>query len=536
MNKNSNFKMFPKIIITTITIFVITIISLAGAFYYLSSQAIERDVKNDLKSTATLLSQMDLIQQTLEKEKINPELNKLLDDIVFQYINIDVITLADMNGVRLYHVDKNQIYKKFSGGDEEKVLHGESYFSVATGTQGPQYRYLTPVYSRGKQVGFILVSTLKKNFYNLKKDSIYKIACISGAILLMTVLLSILVYRSIKKSLLGYEPEQIVNDLILREEVMNGMDEGIIYVDTDNKIQLINNMARLMMNLPQADMDLEDIDVEKYLLSNDCVEKTDAVGNVMLQCRLNDIIYKQINILEKDKIIGTVYILTDKKLALKLAEELTGVNHIVTSLRANNHEFLNKLHVINGLIQSGNDKEALEYINKVSMIQQDVLSKILNLIKNKNIAALLLGKVSYAREREIQLHINSKSYLPPHSAFLSTYSLTTILGNLINNAIESLCAKTDHILEENIVSVYIRETPSELTVMIEDTGVGMDEMMVNKLSSGTYISKKEGHGIGYKLIKNVVDNAEGLIEIESEKDNGTNVTVIINKKRRGYKC
>lgn len=534
MNEYKNLSMFSKIIITTISILLITIISLTVAFYYISLQAVNNSVKNELTSTASIISEMDIVQEALLEGKENKDLNKLIDSIISSYNHIDVITIANMNSMRIYHVDRSKVYMKFIGGDEKNVLQGKSYFSNATGTQGPQYRYLRPVYSDGEQIGFILVSTLEINYSKLKAASVSRILLISGLALIITILLSTVVYRSIKESLLGFEPEQIVSDLIIRKEVINSMEEGIIYVDKEENILLMNDVAEIMLNIKDEDIDFSTMKIEDYLPNNDCIEKEDEYGNITLQCSIDNIIYRKINIHEDDNIVGNVYILADKELAIKLAEELTGVKHIVASLRANNHEFLNKLHVISGLIQSNNTEEALDFINDVSFIQQSVLSKILASIENKNIAALLLGKVSYCKEKEIPFNISSDCYLPEHSAFLSTYSITTIMGNLINNAIDSICSKSGYTEEANSISVYIKETDSELTIMIEDTGKGMDEETVVKLLDGNYVSKSKNHGIGFKLIKNIIQDVEGTIDIESEIDNGTNIAIFINKKRRDY--
>jgi len=534
MNEYKNLSMFSKIIITTITILLITIISLTIAFYYISLQAINNSVKNELTSTASIISDMKIVQDALLEGKEDKELNKLIDNIISAYNHIDVITIANMNSMRIYHIDRSKVYMKFIGGDEKDVLEGKSYFSNATGTQGPQYRYLSPIYSNGEQIGFILVSTLEVNYSKLKADSITRIVLISSLALIITILLSTIVYRSIKQSLLGYEPEQIVSDLIIRKEVINSMEEGIIYVDNDDNILLMNDVAELMLNIKSEEIDFTELNIDDYLPNNDCIEKEDEDGNITLQCSIDNIIYRKINIHEDEDIVGHVYILADKELALKLAEELTGVKHIVASLRANNHEFLNKLHVISGLIQSDNTDEALDYINDVSFIQQNVLTKILTSIENKNIAALLLGKVSYCKEKEIPFNISSDCYLPEHSAFLSTYSITTIMGNLINNAIDSICSKSGYTDEPNNISVYIKETQSELTIMIEDTGKGMDEETVAKLIDGKYVSRSRNHGIGFKLIKNIIKDVEGTIDIESELDNGTNIAIFITKKRRDY--
>ncbi|VFS48526.1 Spo0B domain-containing protein [Budvicia aquatica] len=82
----------------------------------------------------------------------------------------------------------------------------------------------------------------------------------------------------------------------------------------------------------------------------------------------------------------------------KLAEELTGVNRYVEALRSSAHEFLNKLHVINGLARSDNRQVLAEYLADIINENQQELEFIDDAIKDPILAAFLTGKFSRARE------------------------------------------------------------------------------------------------------------------------------------------
>lgn len=137
------------------------------------------------------------------------------------------------------------------------------------------------------------------------------------------------------------------------------------------------------------------------------------------------------NILVRDdqnKKPGLTLILKDKTEAVRKAEQLNGTQHIVTALRANNHEFMNRLQVIAGLLQIGRTQEALDYIGNVASIHSQAIGPIIQNIQNPSVAALLLGKANHAHELEIGLTLLSGSTLPPHSAYLSTNELVTVLA------------------------------------------------------------------------------------------------------------
>ncbi|MDZ7548639.1 Spo0B domain-containing protein, partial [Clostridium perfringens] len=120
---------------------------------------------------------------------------------------------------------------------------------------------------------------------------------------------------------------------------------------------------------------------------------------------INDkvIISNRILIRENDKVMGAVAIFRNKTEVTRLAEQLTGVNQIIDALRANTHEFMNKLHIILGLIQIDRIEDAKRYIVDITEDQREVVSLVMNQIEEPTVAALILGKMSRAKELGIKL-------------------------------------------------------------------------------------------------------------------------------------
>lgn len=71
----------------------------------------------------------------------------------------------------------------------------------------------------------------------------------------------------------------------------------------------------------------------------------------------------------------------------RLAQDLTGVQHIVGALRAYTHEFTNKLHVILGLLQLGEDKQAEEYVLHLTQTRAHSIGYISERIRDRSVAA-----------------------------------------------------------------------------------------------------------------------------------------------------
>ena len=172
------------------------------------------------------------------------------------------------------------------------------------------------------------------------------------------------------------------------------------------------------------------------------------------------------------------------------------------------------------------EEEAISYIEEGAHDNEE-RSLIQNTIKNKMVAALLLGKLGIARERDITLTLTKGSALEERSAFLPSRDLVTIIGNLIENAFDSFRSVPDR---EHTVSVYLQEGEA-LIIMVDDNGCGMTEETIERVLQGSYTSKGEGHGVGLGLIRNIVDSTGGTLEIISDPGEGTSITVTVRQKR-----
>ena len=226
-----------------------------------------------------------------------------------------------------------------------------------------------------------------------------------------------------------------------------------------------------------------------------------------------------------EKTTGALLVLRDRTESVRLAEQLTGTNHVIEALRANTHEFKNELHILSGLLQLGEIDQAKNMLEGIGGSENSG-SVILNQIENKTIAALLLGKQNRAKELDIEFTLRKDSRLPAHNPFLHTKEEITVIGNLIENAFEAM--------PENApirqIGVFISCDENGLTISVDDTGSGMTQEQIQKIRSGSYSTKGEGHGFGLKMIQDIVRRKNGFLEIESEPGEGTSFTVSIRNE------
>jgi sensor histidine kinase regulating citrate/malate metabolism len=211
-------------------------------------------------------------------------------------------------------------------------------------------------------------------------------------------------------------------------------------------------------------------------------------------------------------------------------EELVGSRHMINALRATTHEFLNKLQVISGLLQMGQVSQAQSYIGDVASNHEHIIGPVMRLIRNANVAALILGKERNMKELDVRLNLLRNSQLPEQSRYLETEELVTLVGNLLENAMEAVnAAPADGM---RTVDLQITEDEKGLLVMVSDTGEGIrSEDLPHIFENGFSTKAKTGRGIGMKLIRDIADRRGGSIDVDTEPGSGTTISVIFGRER-----
>ncbi len=210
-----------------------------------------------------------------------------------------------------------------------------------------------------------------------------------------------------------------------------------------------------------------------------------------------------------------------KKQFLDFAEDLEGTKFLVDSMRANNHDFTNKLHVILGLIQIGQYDKAQSYIENISIIQRETISHVMHAIDNASFAALLIGKIARASECNVKFILDEKLHFSSEDVSLPSEALITITGNLIDNALDAMNMKNTGISEQHELYFSVMTKPGSLLLTVKDTGCGIaDEDKPHVFANG-FSTKGEGRGVGLFHTKLLVESLGGSISFESKEGQGT---------------
>lgn len=505
---------------------VLMILVSVGITLYYSIAWQQRQMDESISGMAAVLAQMPMIVDTLEGREDSEELIEYLEHVRSSVENLDVITVCDTDSIRLYHPDKSRIGQKFVGGDEAEVLWGaQPYITDGTGTLGQQRRAFYPVKNEsGRIIGFVMASVLTESIRQVRNQ----ILLVYGVLLLVLLGVGAALARHtmgyLKRLLMGFKPEEFVTRYVERNEVLDTLDEGLFAVNPEGEVILMNHSAREMLGVDDGRQvegeKLTALYPETKLLE---VMKTgQAQYNATMVLGGNHILTSRIPLMENGHIAGAISIFRNKTEVMKLANELTGARDMLETLRAFNHEFMNKLHVILGYLQLGEHEKAMDYITNTTLVSSEAVREVTNQVTVSHLSALLIGKMMRASELGIRLRLKHGSHCSAETLLFPVDGYVTIAGNLLENAIEELNAHR-YPVKQIELGIYCDEQGTVITC--EDTGGGISEEIRENIFDQGVSTKGEGRGTGLSLVMSLVRQYGGEIAVETESGEGTCITV-----------
>jgi sensor histidine kinase regulating citrate/malate metabolism len=515
---------FQIILIVTLALFL----GVAGSLINVQFETKRRD--QNLQNVAEAIAQSPLLGEKSSDAVNSAVLTEYLDSLRDTLEDIDVISVVNRDTVRLYHSNHELIGSIYDGTLPNFRENSQGYYATTdNGPSGMQRRAYAAIYDEdGNYTGFVMAIMLMENIKTEIVQIILIFTLITIVAILMELLISAELSGKIKKSLLGYEPDVFTSMFRMRDNILESLDEGIVAVDSEGAIQFVNKSAVEMLT---SDSD------EESLVGKDIKSLSKSISSLNLLCSPDashsvssgddNILIDTIPIKEDDSVIGTVGILHDRKEYTKLMEDLTGTRYLVDSMRANNHDFTNKLHVILGLIQMEMYSEATSYIQNITMVQRETISKVMNCINEPAVAALLIGKIARASELNVKFILREGCYYSPTDISVPSEILVTVIGNLIDNAFESMNDMNYNGQKELLFGMY--SNPGALLITTDDTGSGIEEGNIDRIFENGFSTKGAGRGTGLYQVKNLVKNAGGKITVESQEGIGASFTVSFKK-------
>ncbi|MDN4073186.1 ATP-binding protein [Fictibacillus terranigra] len=491
----------------------------------------EEELGNRAMITARTVAELPEVQMQIQKKDGADVINPIVEKIRV-INNADYIVVLNMDHYRYSHPVYGLIGTKSAGKDEGPAFADHTYISKAKGDLGIAVRAFMPVKNAQlEQVGVVIVGNILPGYLEILQSLKAQAALIMFLTLLFGLLGSWMLARHIKQQMFQLEPHEIVRMYEESTAAFHAMHEGVIAVDVKENITIFNEKAKSIF---QVEGSLTGKPIRSVIPDTrlpEIIQFGKPVYNQEINVSGKIIMSNRIPIKDNHNVIGAVAIFQDRTKVAKMAEELTGVKAFVEALRIQNHEHLNKLHTIAGLIQLDKGERALQYVFDISEQQKSLTRFVTKNIKNDSIAGLLISKVSRGKELKINVVIDSLSRLEELPYPLNEHDIVMILGNLIENSIHALNESDS---PDKHIDISIEQDSEICALLVEDNGPGIPEHIKPYIfDKGVTTKGEKGLGLGLYLVKEIVDKGKGDIKLSSYPNGGTSfyITFPMNGRR-----
>ena len=490
-------------------------------------------------SINTILCNSSEIKESLASHNVNirPEIDKFMAD----YVND--VDHSDEAGVAIYDNNHN-LRVLYNPGNLPDFEHrarglvdqysGRSKISYKDNYAIPNKALGFVKNDNGDVIGYIVTGYSDEIVNNSTIDSVLFLLLMTVLGLVVGIWGAIYLSKRIKSVLFGYEPEEIARMLRERDILLNSVREGIVNINSNGRITLVNSEASILLqqagikNVSEI-MGMNASDVLKRLPINDIIKDGKTLVDASVKIGNTIFILTAVPLLLEDKnVVGAVLTFRKKSVVEEMANQLTGFKNYATALRAQTHEFMNKMHVIMGLIDMKAYDELKNFTQEIAYNRQSEVSYIVTRLKDITLSGFILGKISRSRELDIDFSLTEESELHSELDVPSVHDIVLIAGNIIENAFDAL----KNFDGERIVNLSILDFDREIVIVVEDSGPGMDESIRKHIFQRGFSSKCEsGHGFGLYLVKQSIDSLNGTISVESAPGEGTIFTVRLPIKK-----
>src|SRR6476620_10966685 len=423
-----------RILLAVLGIVVVTLAVGFALFARLTSQTADSHAIEQASAIATTLGRVPQVGQALEAGDPGHVLATLGAEVKAA-TGASYVVIIDRDGRRYSHPNPALIGQRI----EEPVaaLDGQVHTGIDGGSLGRSANARAPVVGpAGRPVGEVSVGILESEVGVRLNAEVIDIALYAGIALALGVAASLLLARAIKRGTCGVEPAEIVALMQEREAMLHGIREGVLAVDAKGVINVLNDEARRLLGVESAGLGqrVEDVVPEGRLRR----VITGEVGGVDVVAVTDEhlLVLNRMPVLVGGRNAGWVVTIRDRTELEALMRQLDSMESLSTALRAQEHEFSNRLHVLSVLLELGEVEEATRYSRELQAETAMASEEIRARIGSPVIAALLLAKMTVAAERDVVVRLDPTSRL--EAGHDEDLPLVTVLGNLIDNAVDAV--------------------------------------------------------------------------------------------------
>ena len=440
------------------------------------------------------------------------------------------VVVGDHEGRRYSHPVPERIGKLMVGGDNPRALErGEAYVSKAVGTLGPSMRGKVPIFANsGKVIGVVSVGYLQETVESVTEGYLQRVLLWVFGLFLFGGIGTWLIARNVKQSIFGLEPVEIARLFRERNAILDSIREGVVAINDKGQVTMLDHEAAKILKIPPESgigTSIESILPQTRMLEvlksgEEQFDQEMIIGGI-------EVIVNRVPIWQNGRVAGVVSSFRRKDEIDRMAQELTQIQEYSEVLRTQTHEYSNKLHTLAGLIQLGSHQEALDLIGRETSGYQELLGTLAETVPEPLLSAIILGKYNRAQELRIIFQLDPESRMIDIPKKINREKIVTILGNLLENALEAAQENTSG---KRTVQLSMTDFGNDLIFEVEDSGSGIEDESVDlSLQHGFTTKSGTGRGIGLSLVHENLKYLGGHLTVVRSSLGGMRFTIYIPK-------
>ncbi|WP_353856391.1 sensor histidine kinase [Bacillus sp. Bos-x628] len=521
-----------KILVLIIVLLLFVIALLTICFGFLQTSERQGQAEQLAVQTARTISYMPPIKTSVATSTASQNEEQAVLEQMKEQVSAHAIFITNQKGKVLFHTNRKHVGRNLSLSEgRSTLLFGGTSISAGDSDGDTVIRGSAPMIKETGQheeiIGTVTVEFLKREIDQATAHQLMKLSYMALLVLLSGIFGAIFLTRSIRKDTLGLEPHEIASLYRERQAMLIAIKEGIIAFDRKGTITMMNTSAEKMLHVSsELPLHIDQVLPKANLLSYLTLETIEP--NIETVVKDKTFVLNVKKVVQENRVFGGIVSFREKTELTKLLDTLTEVSQYSEDLRAQTHEFSNKLYAILGLLELKQFDEAIELIKEEYTLQNRQHDVLMKQIRSPKIQAILLGKLGKASEKKVHFHIDENSSLEPLPPHMSLSHFITIIGNLVDNAFEAVLNK-----ERREVDLFITDIGFDIIIEVSDSGDGVNEEELKHIFTRGHSSKGEGRGYGLANVKEVLDELGGWIEVTNQKEGGAIFTVYIPKGIEG---
>ncbi|MDC5698143.1 ATP-binding protein [Intrasporangium calvum] len=529
MRRLRRFTLAGQLLVAQMAILLTVLVAVAFVSLAQSEATFTRTEGRRVFAIAEQLASHPLVRQELAPPQVVNGLPTIVQGAITQY-GLALVSVADADGVVKDSSDPTAEEQALPLGSP-RVSEGASWTGAMELGGRRMLVAQTPVLfspsrdlpqptdpAPGTRLGTVLVAVEMPSIVDRLRGASSYLLTYLGIALALGGLGSWVLARWLKRQTLGLEPHEITGLAESREAMLFGLAEGVVALDTSNRITLVNNVAQRLLDLPEraVGMSMSDLPIGPRLREVLLGETGDERDQVVLR-RGKVLVMNRMEVAKDGRPLGSVTTLRDRTELAALEREIGSFRSTTELLRAQAHEFANQLHTISGLIQLGEYEEVVRYVDSVSQHRAQLDLTLARRIKDTAVSALVMAKAAQATERRVELRVSDDTALGRISSQDSA-DLSAVVGNLVDNAIDAAAtAGGDDRWVELAIHQDASSPRSTVEVVVSDSGPGVAPELVTEVFTHGFTTKAAEageRGIGLALTRLICQRRGGEVEVE----------------------